>query len=95
MKEIEDYLEVAKDQGFTGAHLWHSGGGIMLVWIPLKHPVYEYALLDYIGLGLYAHGWDGDDVPMFLFDDDQDHPTYVQALDAFEWMSKSLETGAK
>ena len=94
MHEIEDYLEVAKDQGFNGAYLEMMGGGIMLVWIPLKHPVYEYALLDYIGLGLYAHGWDGDDVPMFNFNDNQDNPTYAQVLDAFEWMENTLKVEA-
>ena len=94
MQKIEDYLEVAKDQGFTGAHLWHSGGGIILVWIPLQHPVYEYALLDSIGLGLYAHGWDGDDVPMFDFFDYESDPAYTNVLDAIEWMEKTLKESA-
>ena len=66
----------------------------MCVWIPLDHPVYEYALFDYMGIGLYAKGWDGEDVPMYDFDDEQDNPTYWQALDAFEWLEKTLKAEA-
>ncbi len=91
MLTTEALLEVAKDQGYTEARLEMMGGGVMAVWIPLTHPVYEYALLDYIGLGLYVTEWDGEDYPLYDFEDDA--PTYTDALDAFEWMEKTLEVG--
>jgi hypothetical protein len=94
MLTTEELLEVAKEQGYTGARLEMMGGGVMAVWIPLTHPVYEYALLDWIGLGLYTQNWDGEETPLFDFQDGDGDPTYTETLNAFEWMEKTLKLGA-
>jgi hypothetical protein len=95
LKTMEDYLQVALDQGYSGATLEQMGGGVICVWIPLDNPVYEYALMDCHGLGLFVYEYACDDYPMYLFNDNQENPTYAQALDGFEWMEKTLEAERK
>jgi hypothetical protein len=91
--EIEDYLELAKDFGFAKSYLEQLGGGVMAVWIPLDSTVYEYALLNELGIGLYPHGWDGDQIEMIYHGDEElEEPTALQVRTALEEMKSALES---
>ena len=68
MNNAEQYLKTAQDLGFADAYLELMGGGNLAVWIPLQSTAYDYALLNEIGIGLYPHGWDGDQIEMILDD---------------------------
>ncbi len=93
MNNTEEYLEIAKELGFADAYLEQLGGGVMAVWIPLQSTVYEYALLNEIGLGLYPHGWDGDQVEMFYYGEEElEEPTPLQVRTALEEMKSTLES---
>lgn len=93
MNNAEQYLKTAQDLGFADAYLELMGGGNLAVWIPLQNTVYEYALLNEIGLGLYPHGWDGEQVEMFYYGEEEtEEPTREQILATLQEMKSTLES---
>jgi hypothetical protein len=93
MNNIEEYLKTAQDLGFADAYLEQLGGGVMAVWIPLQSTAYEYALLNEIGLGLYPHGWDGDQIEMIYYGEEElEEPALEQVVTALEEMKSTLES---
>lgn len=92
MNNIEEHLQSAKELGFAESYLELMGGGALAIWIPLQHTVYEYALLNEIGLGVYPHGWDGDQVEMFYYGEGElEEPTPEQVVTVLEELKSTLE----
>lgn len=83
--DYEQTLKVVLENGFAGSRLEHTGGGIMVVSIPLPTPLnrYQVAWLNEFGCGVYAQEWDDEALHFFDF---EDAPTYTDVLDALEWL---------
>ena len=85
--EIKAALEAVLEAGYSDAYIEVLGGGLLGVTIPLTAPN-DYALITYIGIGIYPEDYDGEQVPMFNFSDEEITASELSA--GIEWLNNEL-----
>ena len=85
--EIKAALEAVLEAGYSDAYIELLGGGLLGVTIPLNAPN-DYALITEIGIGIYPEDYDGEQVPMFNFSDEEITASELSA--GIEWLNNEL-----
>jgi len=80
-------LKAVLEAGYSDAYIEMLGGGLLGVTIPLTAPN-DYALLTEIGIGIYPEDYDGEQVPMFNFSDEEITESELSA--GIEWLNNEL-----
>ena len=80
-------LKAVLEAGYSDAYIEMLGGGLLGVTIPLTAPN-DYALITEIGIGIYPEDYDGEQVPMFNFSDEEITESELSA--GIEWLNNEL-----
>jgi hypothetical protein len=80
-------LKAVLKAGYSDAYIEMLGGGLLGVTIPLTAPN-DYALITEIGIGIYPEDYDGEQVPMFNFSDEEITESELSA--GIEWLNNEL-----
>ena len=84
--EIKAALKAVLKAGYSDAYIELLGGGLG-VTIPLTAPN-DHALITEIGIGIYPEDYDGEQVPMFDFSDEE--ITASELSTGIEWLNNEL-----
>jgi hypothetical protein len=87
LQQVELALTKVVAAGYFDAYIEMLGGGLLGVTIPLTAPN-DYALLTEIGIGIYPEDYDGEQVPMFNFSDEEITASELSA--GIEWLNNEL-----
>ena len=87
LEQVELALTKVLAAGYFDAYIEMLGGGLLGVTIPLTAPN-DYALITEIGIGIYPEDYDGEQVPMFNFSDEEITESELSA--GIEWLNNEL-----
>ena len=87
LQQVTLELKAVLEAGYSDAYIEMLGGGLLGVTIPLTAPN-DYALLDYMGIGIYPEDHNGEQVPMFNFSDEEITASELSA--GIEWLNNKL-----
>jgi hypothetical protein len=83
--EAQAVLDMVIGRGFFGSYVELVGGGDLAVTV--KVPIGS-AIVSYMGVTLYPEEWDGEDVPMYNFDDTLEALDMLDVAKGIEWLDK-------
>ena len=87
LEQVELALTKVLAAGYFDAYIEMLGGGLLGVTIPLTAPN-DHALITEIGIGIYPEDYDGEQVPMFNFSDEEITVSELSA--GIEWLNNEL-----
>ena len=87
LEQVELALTKVLAAGYFDAYIEMLGGGLLGVTIPLTAPN-DHALITEIGIGIYPEDYDGEQVPMFNFSDEEITESELSA--GIEWLNNEL-----
>jgi len=87
LEQVELALTKVLAAGYFDAYIEMLGGGLLGVTIPLTAPN-DHALITEIGIGIYPEDYDGEQVPMFNFSDEEITASELSA--GIEWLNNEL-----
>jgi len=87
LEQVELALTKVLAAGYFDAYIEMLGGGLLGVTIPLTAPN-DHALITEIGIGIYPEDYDGEQVSMFNFGDEEITVSELSA--GIEWLNNEL-----